>query len=333
MRPNLFIYNKTFGSGNIKTHYLLFIYVWIIQSYHRRQIRENIQQISQRVDNLNNPIQILRNQNRNANQELVFGSNFFQIRLHRALRQNPRFNETNSSHEINFRNLPNNHNTLQGILYTSIRELIRISFGDQKVNLRLAIYHDDLETPIGFPYMRRQDITTEMILAKFLLVAQSNRNLRIENNLIISASSIEEIVGGSCRLWKFIYKKQSIIQITNNDNLCACRAKVVGIAHNNYLIDPEKKNLWSCQGKIHVCDGRWCLNCSKAVNLDQKCCILTQEERDKIKKRSVNGEIKNQTKGYIFFDYESMNVDGLHIPNLIIADKICFDCIDRWRVN
>ena len=36
----------------------------------RRQIRENIQQISQRVDNLNNPIQILRNQNRNANQEL-----------------------------------------------------------------------------------------------------------------------------------------------------------------------------------------------------------------------------------------------------------------------
>ncbi len=44
-----------------------------------RQIRENIQQISQRVDNLNNPIQILRNQNRNANQELVFDSNYFQI--------------------------------------------------------------------------------------------------------------------------------------------------------------------------------------------------------------------------------------------------------------
>jgi hypothetical protein len=92
--------------------------------------------------------------------------------------------------------------------------------------------------------MRRQDITSEMILAKFLLVAQSNRILRIENNLIISASSIEEIEGGSCRLGKFIYKKQSIIQITNKDNLCACRAIVVGIAHNNYLIDPEKKNIY-----------------------------------------------------------------------------------------
>jgi hypothetical protein len=38
------------------------------------------------------------------------------------LRQNPRFNETNSGNKINFRNLPNNHNTLQDILYTSIRE-------------------------------------------------------------------------------------------------------------------------------------------------------------------------------------------------------------------
>ncbi len=83
-----------------------------------------------------------------------------------------------------------------------------------------------------------------MIFAKFLLVAQSNRNLRIENNLIVSASSIEEIVSGSCRLGKFIYKKQCIIQITNNDNLCACRAIVVSIAHNNYLIDPEKKNIY-----------------------------------------------------------------------------------------
>jgi hypothetical protein len=40
---------------------------------------------------------------------------------------------------------------------------------------------------------------------------------------------------------KFIYKKNIIIQITNNDNLCACRSIVVGIAHKNYLIDPEKR--------------------------------------------------------------------------------------------
>jgi hypothetical protein len=44
--------------------------------------------------------------------------------------------------------------------------------------------------------------------------------------------------------WK-IYKKQSIIQITNNDYLYACRAIAVGKAHNNYLIDPEKKNIYN----------------------------------------------------------------------------------------
>ena len=92
-----------------------------------------------------------------------------------------------------------------------------------------------------------------MIFAKFLLVAQSNRNLRIENNLIISACSIEIIVGGSCRLGKFIYKKQSIIQITNNDNLCACRAIVVGIAHNNFLDDPEKKKTYIQVRRKQLC--------------------------------------------------------------------------------
>jgi hypothetical protein len=69
-----------------------------------------------------------RRQISNANQELVFDNNYFHIRLHRAWRKNPRFNETNSSYEINFRNLPNNHNTLQDTLYLSIRELFRISF-------------------------------------------------------------------------------------------------------------------------------------------------------------------------------------------------------------
>ena len=86
----------------------------------------------------------------------------------------------------------------------------------------------------------------------------------------------------------------------------------------------------------HVCEGRWCLNCSKAVDMDHKCFILTQDERDSktcAKKRNANGEIKIKTEGYIFFDYESMNVDGNHIPNLIIADQMCFNCIDSWNLN
>ena len=36
--------------------------------------------------------------------------------------------------------------------------------------------------------MKRDDITPEMIMARFLLVFQSNKDLKIENDLIISAS-------------------------------------------------------------------------------------------------------------------------------------------------
>ncbi len=38
-----------------------------------------------------------------------------------------------------------------------------------------------------------------------------------------------------------LIKNKVIIQITKIENLCACRAIVVGIADNNFLIDPEKK--------------------------------------------------------------------------------------------
>jgi hypothetical protein len=43
-------------------------------------------------------------------------------------------------------------------------------------------------------------------------VAQSNLNLRIENNLIISGSSIEEIEGGSCRFFKLAFETKWNIQ-------------------------------------------------------------------------------------------------------------------------
>jgi len=121
--------------------------------------------------------------------------------------------------------------------------------------------------------------------------------------------------------------KEEVIKKCNNCNTNCLNDLCLLIHHEK--VCPKYVKCTTCgryQGKIHVCDGRWCLNCSKAVNKE---ILLTEEERDKIKKRNVNGEIKNQTRGYIFFDYESMNVDGLHIPNLIIADKMCFNCIDR----
>ena len=71
--------------------------------------------------------------------------------------------------------------------------------------------------------------------------------------------------------------------------------------------------------------------------MNHKCFILTEDERNKtsLKRKSADTEnIKTETKteGFIFFDFESMNVDGLHVPNLIIAEKICFECIKKWNI-
>jgi hypothetical protein len=56
------------------------------------------------------------------------------------------------------------------------------------------------------------------------------------------------------------------------------------------------------------------------------CYIITQDEREQIKKTKAD-----QFKGYIFFDYECMNVDGKHIPILVIAEKICLVCLREWK--
>ena len=78
--------------------------------------------------------------------------------------------------------------------------------------------------------------------------------------------------------------------------------------------------------KIHKCNGRWCLNCKTMVEMNHTCFILTEEERQTKKPMQ-------KFSGYIFFDYECMNDNGEHIPNLIVADKICVECLKTWQVQ
>ena len=90
---------------------------------------------------------------------------------------NNTFRESNIYYRIRFKNLPNNQQQLQVILYACIDKLINLSLVEKGSSMiRLAIYHDGLETPIGFPYMKRDDISIEMIMARFLLVSQSNKD-------------------------------------------------------------------------------------------------------------------------------------------------------------
>ena len=98
--------------------------------------------------------------------------------------------------------------------------------------------------------------------------------------------------------------------------------------------------------KFHICEGRWCYNCQKAVDMFHQCFILTENERNDMKDEKKKSQTDKQDleefrvvdierdktdkfAGYIFFDYECIVGCSDHVPNLIIAEKVCNDCLHQ----
>jgi hypothetical protein len=78
---------------------------------------------------------------------------------------------------IKFKNLPNNFHDLQQILYNSVDEILN-NMLSQRSYVRLVIFHEALDTPIGLPFIKREDLTTEIVLTRFFQVSQSKRDLK-----------------------------------------------------------------------------------------------------------------------------------------------------------
>ena len=110
---------------------------------------------------------------------------------------------------------------------------------------------------------------------------------------------------------------------------CVCRSDVCLNVHTEYVCDALKvcSNCNEKKSYKHVCgfDQKWCINCLKAVSLDHQCYVLTESEKIQQKKK----KFEKKFNGYIFFDYETyLDESGKHIPNLIMAQTICSDCLD-----
>ena len=93
-------------------------------------------------------------------------------------------------------------------------------------------------------------------------------------------------------------------------------------------IDHFCKKLFQCQKcfrlkqpKRHVCSSeeRWCSNCGKVVKLNHKCYIQNEKTEKEAKK----------FRGYIIFVYEAYNDSIQHVPNLVIAQKVCSGCLNE----
>jgi hypothetical protein len=71
-------------------------------------------------------------------------------------------------------------------------------------------------------------------------------------------------------------------------------------------------------GKQHVCIGeKYCVNCKVVVKEEHKCF----QKRDKI--------INSKRKPFVFFDYECYQKNFKHVPNHIVAKKVCVSCLDN----
>ena len=74
----------------------------------------------------------------------------------------------------------------------------------------------------------------------------------------------------------------------------------------------------SYKTKKHVCLGqKYCVKCKLVVELDHQCYIPINTKKDE------------DFQGYIFFDYEAREVNGIHEPNLVIAHKVCKNCVEN----
>ena len=127
----------------------------------------------------------------------------------------------------------------------------------------------------------------------------------------------------TCSETCFCCKKQGCLKIGKNLKCLKCKQKARNSEclqfHNEYIC--KKKSVCDfCNDiiikKKHVCiNQKYCVNCKKVVSQEHLCYL----QRDKFPKKD--------SLPLIFFDYECYQKNNKHIPNYIVAKKICVLCL------
>ena len=120
-------------------------------------------------------------------------------------------------------------------------------------------------------------------------------------------------------------KKQDCNNSSVNLKCKKCKIKAKNeeclIYHCEYIC--SKRQFCSICGQVffkkqHVCNGeKYCVNCKTIVKEDHLC----YQKRDKL--------INKKRKPLVFFDYECFQKENKHIPNYIVAKKVCVSCLDK----
>jgi hypothetical protein len=121
-----------------------------------------------------------------------------------------------------------------------------------------------------------------------------------------------------CVEYDFIFEEKDKLKC----NKCSIIAKSPLCIQRHYdLICDKRKICEKCnylKNRIHVCpDEHFCVKCKEVVPNEHRCYFPTTVKQDPDFER------------LIVFDYEAIQENGIHVPNLIIAEKICKECYEN----
>jgi hypothetical protein len=145
-----------------------------------------------------------------------------------------KFNAEQISYTVKFLNLPEEFMEFYTYLKNVFDELIEVIIKDSKKIDRIKFYinHPALQSPISLPFVQVEQLTSDMIFEYIKKILQSNKNMSLDEPFTFEIIKIKMPSGSGKNksLNEFIFNKRSLIQVKNNDNMCALRAIVIGKA-------------------------------------------------------------------------------------------------------
>ena len=189
----------------------------------------------------------------------VRDDNFFTLKDTKQVRVK-KFRTTGMDYTIQFMDtfahfeLSQYHERLHEI-FQSVLDFVTRDIPDHD-QVRFVLQSSQLEYPISLPFMPRQRLTTERVLAEFERVIQSNQEFRLNDTVKINLIHVEMPHGGKgtkrsqINLEKHLASKRSIIRIQNKDELCLARALVVAKAKIDN--DEQYKSIVDHRGSLQT---------------------------------------------------------------------------------
>ena len=99
-----------------------------------------------------------------------------------------------------------------------------------KDKVRVVFSHPSLLNNVSCPFIDIENFSAKLMIDMLQRVSQSNRELKVDSDLLCMVQIVDMPVGSGSRMDQYIIKNNSI-KIANNDNLCAVRAILIAIAY------------------------------------------------------------------------------------------------------